>query len=134
MLVSQDVIRREILYIKDKMPSPTKTLIEQLVQFGLNDNRTVIVEGILSTPKYGKLLHRLAGEAPHSSVYYFDIPFEETLRRHATKPNAHEFGEAEMKRWWIANDFLGITGEKTIDETMQKDEIVAMILQELEYK
>ncbi len=35
-----------------------------------------------------------------SFCYYMDIPFDETLRRHLTKANSHEFGRAQMESWW----------------------------------
>jgi hypothetical protein len=57
----------------------------------------------------------------------FDVPFEETLRRHNTKPNKDEFGEEEMRRWWIEKDYLGVTGEVTLDGEMSEDEIVEKI-------
>jgi hypothetical protein len=33
-------------------------------------------------------------------------PFEETVRRHATKPQAAEYGEAEMRDWYRGLDLL----------------------------
>ena len=33
-------------------------------------------------------------------AYYFDIPFEETVRRHNTRDKKQEFGEEDMRRWW----------------------------------
>lgn len=33
-----------------------------------------------------------------SRFYYLDVPFTETMRRHA-RPQAAEFGEAEMRGW-----------------------------------
>jgi hypothetical protein len=45
-------------------------------------------------------------------AYYYDIPFEETLRRHETKDKRFEFGEAEMRRWWNEKDYIGIIPEK----------------------
>jgi hypothetical protein len=38
--------------------------------------------------------------------YYLDVPFEETLRRHATKPQASEYGRAEMSDWYREHDVL----------------------------
>ena len=35
-----------------------------------------------------------------STRYIWDLPFQETVRRHATKPVATEFGEGEMRAWW----------------------------------
>ena len=40
------------------------------------------------------------------------------------KPNKDEFGEEEMQRWWIEKDYLGVTGEVTLDAEMSEDEIV----------
>ena len=61
-------------------------------------------------------------------VYYFDIPFDETLRRHATKPNAHEFGEAEMRQWWRSYDVLGVKEEQIFNEKMSADAMLRKIL------
>lgn len=47
-------------------------------------------------------------------AYYFDLPFEETLRRHQTKPNCGEFGEEAMRRWWREKDFSPVLKEKSI--------------------
>jgi len=131
MLVSQDVVRREILYIKDSTPGPTKDLLERMVRFGLENGRTVIIEGILANHKYGDLLRGLAAEATESYVYYFDLPFDETLRRHETKPNAHEFGEAEMREWWKEKDYLGVPGEEVIGETVSEEGIIASLLDDI---
>lgn len=38
-------------------------------------------------------------------AFYYDLPFEETLRRHAAKPNRADFGEEDMRRWWNEKDF-----------------------------
>jgi hypothetical protein len=39
------------------------------------------------------MIKDLVTKCPDHYVYYFDILFEETLRRHATKPIALEVGE-----------------------------------------
>ena len=61
-------------------------------------------------------------------VYYLDIPFGETLRRHATKPNAHEFGEAEMRQWWRSSDVLGVKEEQIFNEKMSADDMLKNIV------
>jgi thymidylate kinase len=38
--------------------------------------------------------------------YYLDVPFEETIRRHATRPQASEFGRDEMHSWYRERDLL----------------------------
>ena len=60
-------------------------------------------------------------------AYYFDIPFEETLARHQTKPNCDQFGENEMKRWWREKDYIRIISEKRITNELSLEEIVDII-------
>ena len=71
-----------------------------------------------------RLLNDFQGE---KLIYYFDISFEETVRRHATKPNAHEFGESEMRQWWKDQDVLNVPGEQRIGEQLAQAKIVDMI-------
>ena len=49
------------------------------------------------------------------------------MRRHATKPNAHEFGESEMRQWWKDQDVLNVPGEQRIGEQLSQAEIVDLI-------
>ncbi|BCK00694.1 P-loop NTPase family protein [Anaerocolumna chitinilytica] len=60
-------------------------------------------------------------------AYYFDIPFEETLIRHQQKPNAHEFGEVDMRKWWQERDFLGIIPEVKLSMDLSLNDIVNQI-------
>ena len=34
------------------------------------------------------------------------VPFAEIVRRHALKPQAAEYGRAELAQWWHENDIL----------------------------
>jgi adenylylsulfate kinase-like enzyme len=132
MLLSQDVIRRQILKVSEKQKNPAMKLIQLMAGFGWEHGwETVIVEGILSKKKNGVALKELIKTSDRAYVYYFDIPFEETLRRHATKPNACDYGEKEMRDWWLAADELATAGEVIIDETMSPSKIVALIKNDL---
>ncbi len=132
MLISQDVVRRDILGVKDDSGNPTVQLIHDLAMYGKKIGFNVIIEGILKSSVNGEMLANLVQEFDgNASVYYFDIPFEETLNRHGTKPNKHEFGEEAMRRWWLEKDHLNISNEKIIDETHTEDEIVTMIYSDL---
>lgn len=98
MCIGQDVVRRQILRVKEGGSHPTLKLMTHMTRFGWdNGYHTVIIEGILSAEKSSETLKSLIEEADVASVYYFDIPFEETLRRHSSKPNAMEFGESDMR-------------------------------------
>ena len=128
MLVSQDVVRREMLRVKDSENNPAIQLIYDLCMYGNNVGYTVILEGILSNKKYGTMLRRLLDDFQGEQlIYYFDVSFEETVRRHATKPNAHEFGESEMRQWWKDQDVLNVPGEQRIGEQLSQAEIVDLI-------
>ena len=128
MLVSQDVVRREILRVKDSESNPAIRLMYDLCMYGNNVGYTVILEGILSNKKYGVMLRRLLDDFQGEQlIYYFDVSFEETVRRHATKPNAHEFGESEMRQWWKDQDVLNVSGEQRIGEQLSQAEIVDLI-------
>lgn len=128
MLVPQDVVRREMLRVKDSENNPAIQLIYDLCMYGNNVGYTVILEGILSNKKYGAMLRRLLDDFQGEKlIYYFDVSFEETVRRHATKPNAHEFGELEMSQWWKDQDVLNVPGEQRIGEQLSQAEIVDLI-------
>lgn len=131
LLISQDVIRREMLYAKDGPETKAIDLLIALVKFGKENCATVILEGILYADWYQRLFQVLKDEfASNIYAYYFDIPFEETLHRHKTKPNAGDFGEAEMKRWWRERDYLETIPEFLIGKDMAEDEIIHMILEQ----
>ncbi len=132
MLVSQDAVRREMLRVRDEANNPAIQLIYDLCMYGNHIGYTVILEGILSNKKYGKMLQRLLADFNGTKyIYYFDLPIEETLRRHANKPNAAEFGETKMRKWWKDKDFLGVSQEKTINQGMSQAEVVRMIVSDV---
>ena len=55
--------------------------------------------------------------------YYFGVPFDESLRRHAGKPRASKYGAAEMKAWYRGLDLLPGGTEQVLPATMTQDEI-----------
>lgn len=127
--MSQDVVRRTMLRVKDVPDNPAIELIYRLCSYGNQLNKIVILEGILRRDIYGDMLTKLISDFNGlARVYYFDIPFNETLRRHATKPNAHEFGEAEMRQWWRSSDVLGVKEEQIFNEKMSADAMLRKIL------
>lgn len=132
MLISQDVVRREMLYVNDGPNTEASQLLNELVLYGKKHCSIIILEGILNSKWYKKLFENLLHEFNNEIyAYYFDIPFEETLNRHKQKPNAHEFGEKEMKSWWNEKDLLGIIPEVYLHKELSLDEIVDMICQDV---
>lgn len=131
MLIPQDIIRREILKTPDVPNNDVVELIYELAMYGQTKGHNVIIEGILSKNKYGEMLGKLIdGFNGNAKIFYLDISFEETLRRHATKPalKAKEFGEKEMRQWWKDKDYLGVKGETILPESLSEDDLVQTAL------
>ena len=120
MCISQDVIRRDILKVKDGENTQALSLLKELLIYGNRHSNVVILEGIMYADWY-KSLFELAVQLYGTEIYayYFDLPFEETLKRHQTKPNCHDFGEEAMRRWWREKDFSDVLNEVCI--TAEKD-------------
>lgn len=91
------------------------------------------MEGILPTKDYHSLFETALKEfgQDHIWAYYYDLPFEETLARHSTKPNRDEFGEPEMRKWWREKDYINIIPEKLIHKEESLEDTVERIYQEV---
>lgn len=132
MLISQDVVRREMLFVKDGPNTEASQLLLELVLYGKRNCNIIILEGILNAKWYNKLFTSLAKEFTNEIfAYYFDIPFEETLQRHQQKPNAHEFGEKEMREWWNEKDLLNNIPEVCVHKELSLDEVVNRIYKDV---
>ena len=128
MLISQDVVRREMLYVKDGEKPNVEELIFQLAMFGKQHCEIVIMEGIFNSKWYNNLFKKLLKEFKKDIfAFYFNIPFEETLKRHKTKVEANEFGEKEMRKWWLPNDLLKFIPEKLLGKELGAAEIISLI-------
>lgn len=134
MLISQDVIRREMLLVRDTNNNQSIPLIKELLKYGKINSDITILEGILSSEKY-KSVFEVAVEEFREDIfsYYYDIPFEETLRRHQDKNN-NEFGELEMRAWWNEKDYVDILQENLIDKYQSLSDVEDMIYSEVNNK
>lgn len=133
MLIPQDVVRREILRVRDRADNPSIQLVYDMAMYGRKIGYDVIVEGIFVKERYGSMLQKLIRDfGGKAYVYYFDITLEETLKRHVTKPNSHEFGEAELRKWWVDKDYLDVPNEKRIPAEMSQDGIIGMFVKDMD--
>lgn len=128
LLISQDTIRRDMLSVKDGPTCPAIEWIEQLARYGNGRVSYVIIEGILRRDWYGQMLKGLIEEFNQALVYYFDLPFAETLKRHQTKAKATEFGEKELNTWWLTEDFLEVANEQRIGPNVTEAELLKEIM------
>lgn len=132
LMISQDVVRREMLWVLDNKGTKAISLLKELALYGKKHCEYVILEGILRADVYGELFEALLNEFDEIYGYYYDIPFEETLIRHQTKPNCNDFGEEAMRDWWREKDFIGCIPEKTISRDMSLEATLEQILEEVQ--
>lgn len=98
-VVAQDVLRRTVLRERDIPGGVNIGLIDLVARHALDHGFHTVVEGILSAERNGPMLARLAADhRGRSHLYYLDADFDETVRRHATRPQATEFSP----RTWSA--------------------------------
>jgi len=133
MLIPQDVVRRDIIRVSDDIDNPAIQLIEDIARYGKSISYDVIIEGILGKEKYGDMFKRLSSVFDRTYTFYFDVSFEETLRRHELKKDKrNEYGEKEMKEWWLENDILDTAEEILIPESLTEDETLKLITKALQ--
>ena len=132
LLIPQDTVRREMLFARDEKGTAVLPLLTALLNYGNTHCEYVILEGILNADWY-KPLFEAAIKCFQNRIfaYYYDIPFEETIKRHKTKENRLEFGEEEMRRWWNEKDFIGIIPEKVFKADVSLEHAVDIILRDI---
>ncbi|MCA1060500.1 kinase [Rossellomorea aquimaris] len=132
LLVSQDVVRRDMLKVQDRDGNLSIDLIRQITEYGKGKSEVVILEGIFSEQRYGDMIRELIrfynGKA---HTYYYDLSFQETVRRHDSRSKRSEFGEDSLRDWWTPGDHLCVDGEVFLTDEMTQDEIVELITKQI---
>ena len=128
--VEQDYLRRTLLREHDVAGGKNIGLIEPNVRYCLGAGYVTVLEGILHAKHYAPMLSRLDADFG-GQWYYFDLPFEETVRRHATRPQAAEFGPEHMLGWYRERDLLPFVTETVIGPEQTLTQTVETILQKL---
>jgi len=132
LVVSQDHVRREMLWVQDKPNNQAIDLIENIILYGYSHCDITILEGILYSDIYESVFNLIKKLfIDNIFAYYFDLPFEETIKRHNQRPQLYEFGESDMKRWWRDKDLLPNISEKMIYKELTLVEIVEQIYQDI---
>ncbi|MBZ3900347.1 AAA family ATPase [Streptomyces griseiscabiei] len=106
-LVGQDNLRRTVLRERDRPGAANIGLIEMTARYALDAGFHVVVEGILYADRYGDILARLRTDhRGPTHAYYLDVPLDETLARHTTKPIADVVDAARLRDWYRPCDLL----------------------------
>jgi predicted kinase len=129
--VSQDYLRRELLreHGSDGTPTVAPAFITAVVRAALDGGYHVVVEGILHTGQYGQPLRELiAGHRGPVSAYWLDVSFDETVRRHRSRPEPIPVTAEQMREWYAPLDVLGLPCEQIIGESVGFEDSVEQIL------
>lgn len=99
--VSQDLLRRIVLREKDRPGGVYVGLIDHVARYCLDHGYHVVLDGIFYADRSEPMLDGLRRDhLGRSCFYYLDVPWAETVRRHATRPQAAEFGVDDMRGWY----------------------------------
>jgi len=132
-VVPQDVVRRDRLKVHDREGNLSIELIRQIAEYGKGRCEFVIVEGILNESRYGDMLKNLIQFYDQKAfTYYFDLTFEETVRRYHSRSKKNEFGEDTLRTWWHSKDYLGVIRETLLPNDMSQEDILKLILKQLQ--
>ncbi|MFW5421053.1 kinase [Nocardiopsis sp. CNT-189] len=116
-VIGQDTVRRLILKEKDVPGGVNISMISLMAAHALDSGHHVVLEGIMAARRYAGMLTGLAERHRGTTrMFYLDVSFSETLRRHTTRPQAAEFGEPEMRSWYLERDLLPDGREQIIPE------------------
>jgi predicted kinase len=132
--IEQDYLRRILLREHDRPGAPNIGLIDQTARYALDHGYHVVLEGIFYNPTYGDVLRKLiADHAGSTKVYYFQLPFDETIRRHSTRPLSKTVDAEMMRGWYQPSDLLGVPGEQLIEATSTLDDSVERVIRDLDW-
>ena len=103
-------------------------MIEQNCVSALQCGYDVILEGILSVRSYENVLERIISKHDGPSyMFYFDVSFSETAKRHKMREHTSDFTIDDMRQWYDASHRSHHRLEKIVEESFSEAETVQFI-------
>jgi predicted kinase len=131
-IIGHDVLRREILHVRDHPGALSVPFIDMTTRFALDNGLHVVVEGILHSESYGEMLASLCRD--HLGItrcYYYNLELPETLRRHRTKKLADEVSEEQVASWYRSEDLVADLAEVVFDEAISGEAALNVVLNDV---
>lgn len=130
LLISQDVVRRQICHAPDRQHNAAIQVMADLIKWGAQQGfTTIVLEGILKRSVYGEWLNRLQKQWGQRFIsVYFDVSFATTLARNQQK--FRPFTRDQLQQWWCEHDVLGtesIIFDGEMQVTTQVTELVKLV-------
>lgn len=128
LLVSEDGVRKMFSDHHVAGHDSARELATSTVLLGLRNGYDVIYEGILNIKTRQKQFDSIFEKHPEENYFfYLNVSFDETLRRHATRPEKVEFKPESMKKWWNYASPTSHESEVIISESSTLDETIQVI-------
>jgi adenylate kinase family enzyme len=127
-LIEQDYYKEVMFNDREGSVAVRHEVIITETLIALKHGFDVILDGIFSLPSHEKTFQKLFVEHPTENyMFYFDVSFVETVRRHQTRWKKELFDEAEMREWYHLGKASGYASEQIIPESSSLEETVAAI-------
>jgi energy-coupling factor transporter ATP-binding protein EcfA2 len=127
IIIEQDYYKEIMFHPKGANADLRAQLMFGEAKLALENGISVIMEGILGV-KYKPYFDGLFDVHPRDNhMFFLNVGFDETLRRHMTRAKANDFGEDEMRQWFDLAKPLPYDFETMIPETMNVGSSVALI-------
>ncbi len=117
ILISEDAIRKMFSDWTEPNHVASKDLAMLAISQGLRSGYDVAYEGISDIVKYKEYFQQIFDlSLSENFFFYLDVSFDETVHRHATRPEKSEFDAETMRQWWGYASPAGFDGEVMVPE------------------
>jgi thymidylate kinase len=100
-LIEQDYIKLEMFDGSEESREAVRNMVMINIRAALDMSCDVVAEGFFNAAGYKERFEKLfEGHPEDNYLFYFDISFEETARRHATREKSQLFNPEDMKEWY----------------------------------
>lgn len=128
LLVSEDRMRKMFSDHHIAGHDAARELATESVLLGLRNGYDVIYEGILNIKTHRKQFEDIFATHPKENYFfYLEASFDETVKRHKTRPEKSEFTPKAMEKWWNYASPTGLPFETIIPETSSLEETIKTI-------
>ncbi|MET0779747.1 MAG: hypothetical protein ABWY71_02840, partial [Candidatus Saccharimonadales bacterium] len=131
-LVEQDYYRHVMFNNLDSDLEAPRYVMFAGVLAALEHGYDVILEGFMGMGKYKTYFDELLAQHPaNNHFFYFDVSFEETLRRHKTRPKSETFSEPEMHELFLKSGPSQYPGEVILSEDTTAAQAASLIIEHI---
>lgn len=127
-LIDQDYYRHVMFNnLHSDLEAPRYVMFAAVLA-ALDHGYDVILEGFMGMGKYGAYFDELLAHHPENNhFFYFDVSFEETLRRHRTRQKSQSLDKAKMHELFLRSGPSRYPGEVIINQETSAEQAVLMI-------